>query len=1087
MATQVPEINEFVFNHVGTDTNEYIEVEGPPATSLAGDTLVVLDGDGGEQGVVDNVIAVGTTNAAGYWVTPFLTNQLQNGSQTLLLVSGNTATVGEKLDPAHTGTLATVPWTAVLDGVAVSAGGASDLFYTPVVLTPNFDGQNNVVGGASRIPDGTSTGSVSDWERNDFNLAGLPGKASTPAAGDALNTPGATNVGSAAASKPAPLAATVQAINGPGYLSPLNGRAVSTTGIVTAVELAGSIGYWVQDPAANAVLHQSSAVFVYTGSATGLPSVGSSVSVTGTVSEYLPGGAATNIQVTELGSPVTTVLSTGNALPAAIVLGPTGLALPTGTITSFVGNLNTSTAPLDVADNAADFYRAIEGERVTIPAAVVVGATDQYGDTWVLADGGAGNPSPTPDGGILATSASMNPQRLQVVPDTGVLPGFNPGLSSVGDTLGNVTGVLTYDFGEFQVTPTQAYTPTSGGLVPGVTSFAPDASHLLVADYNIENFNPQAGSRIAQLAQIIGTNLHAPDVIALQEVQDGDGPTDDGLTSSAATAQAIIAAVKAATGITYAYADIAPVNDTSGGQPGGNIRNGFLYNPARVTLVPGSLASITDPNGAFASSRNPLVGQFSFNGQVVTLVNVHNTSQSGSTELFGSTQPYVKYGDAQRQAQAHVITGYVQGLVAANPAAKVEVLGDFNDFDFSPAQQVYTGGSNPLLTDLNLKEPADARFTYDFEGNSESLDHSLATSALYAAADFQTVHVNSQFPEPVQESDHDPSLTLIALPVQAACYVAGTRLLTPAGERPIESLRPGDLLVTAAGTTRPVRWVGRRTIECTQHPEPARVQPVRVQAGAFGPGLPHAELWLSPGHAVRMEGGLVPVELLLNGATIAQVAVPRVTYHHVELDAHDLVLAHGLAAESYLDVGNRHAFEGEGALLLHPDLSARAALAADAARCLPLLGWGEAVVAARAALLARAEALGHATEASHGLHLLADGRPVAPSLVEGEWHHFAVPEGTDALVLASRSWVPSHVRADCNDHRELGVCVLALVLDGRPVPLAAAMPGPGWHAPCAEGALHRWTDGAATLPAGLRAVAVLLGGERRYRVATLAA
>ncbi len=467
MASTTPEINEFVFNHVGTDTDEYVEVKGLPNTSLAGDTLVVLDGDAGQQGVVDNVIPVGTTDAAGYWVTPFLTNQLQNGSQTLLLVSGNTATVGQKLDPAHTGTLASVPWTGVLDGVAVSDGDAGDLFYAPVVLTPNFDGQNNVVGGASRVPDGVNTGSAADWERNDFNLAGLPGKATVPAAGDALNTPGAANAGSAAAVPPAATAATIQAINGVGYLSPLAGRAVSTTGIVTAVERAGSIGFWIQDPAATAGLHQSSAVFVFTNSASGLPSVGSSVSVTGTVSEYLAGGTATNIATTELTAPVTTVLSTGNALPAAVVLGATGLALPTGTISSITGNLNTSTAPLDVADNAADFYRAIEGERVTVPDAVVVGPTDAYGDTWVLADGGAGNPSPTPEGGILATPASMNPQRLQVVPDTGVLPGFNPGLSSVGDTLGSVTGVLTYDFGEFQVTPTQAYTPTSGGLHAG--------------------------------------------------------------------------------------------------------------------------------------------------------------------------------------------------------------------------------------------------------------------------------------------------------------------------------------------------------------------------------------------------------------------------------------------------------------------------------------------------------------------------------------------------------------------------------------------------------------------------------------------
>ena len=143
----------------------------------------------------------------------------------------------------------------------------------------------------------------------------------------------------------------------------------------------------------------------------------------------------------------------------------------------------------------------------------------------------------------------------------------------------------------------------------------------------------------------------------------------------------------------------------------------------------------------------------------------------------------------------------------------------------------------------------------------------------------------------------------------AACYAAGTRILTLRGEVPVETLGAGDRVVTRSGASAPVVWTGHRHVDCRRHPRPADAWPVRIAADAFAPGRPHRDLWLSPDHAVHVDGMLVPAHALLNGVTIVQMPVDTVTYWHLELSRHDVVYAEGLPAESYLDTGNRAAFE----------------------------------------------------------------------------------------------------------------------------------------------------------------------------------
>ncbi|MCJ2034843.1 Hint domain-containing protein [Methylobacterium sp. J-068] len=163
------------------------------------------------------------------------------------------------------------------------------------------------------------------------------------------------------------------------------------------------------------------------------------------------------------------------------------------------------------------------------------------------------------------------------------------------------------------------------------------------------------------------------------------------------------------------------------------------------------------------------------------------------------------------------------------------------------------------------------------------------------------------------------------------CFVTGTgiRVIRDGIEADVavEDLRVGDRAVTASGAIRPITWIGHRDLDGRGRALAHSQQPIRVRAGAFGPGLPARDLSLSPGHPVLVgaeagaQGGhLVPIMCLINGTSIAREPVQAVTYWHVELDAHDILLAEGLAAESYLDWGDRPFFEeGSDHALHNPD------------------------------------------------------------------------------------------------------------------------------------------------------------------------
>ncbi|NGM37002.1 Hint domain-containing protein [Methylobacterium sp. DB0501] len=225
-------------------------------------------------------------------------------------------------------------------------------------------------------------------------------------------------------------------------------------------------------------------------------------------------------------------------------------------------------------------------------------------------------------------------------------------------------------------------------------------------------------------------------------------------------------------------------------------------------------------------------------------------------------------------------------------------------------------------------------------------------AALRVAGNYTTANFSfTQNPIPTGtgqfSSEYDISTNVVL------CFADGTRIRTPGGEIAVERLRVGDRVVTATGAIRPIAWIGHRAFDGAGTALAHDRQPVRIRAGAFGPGLPARDLSLSPGHPVLVgadadgEGGhLVPVMCLINGTTIRREPVAAITYWHVELDAHDILLAEGLPAESYYDMGGRAWFSGADGALLDPDLVPPGAQG----RCRPVAVDGPVVEAERARL-----------------------------------------------------------------------------------------------------------------------------------------
>ncbi|MEL6605517.1 MAG: esterase-like activity of phytase family protein, partial [Cyanobacteria bacterium J06614_10] len=584
-------------------------------------------------------------------------------------------------------------------------------------------------------------------------------------------------------------AAAISDIQGAGHISPLVGEVVKTEGIVTGVAFNG---FYLQGES-DGNDETSDGIFVFTGSQPAV-SIGDEARVFATVSEFIPGGADTgNLSITQLTSPDVAILSSDNPLPEAVTIGTSGRVAPSEIVISddeLPVNLQTEAGNFDPAEDAIDFYETLEGMRVTVEDAVAVSPTRVFNrfsaEAFTLPNQGA---TATPDGVINArggisllsgpdNTGDQNPERVQIQFDPNLLPeGFDTPALTVGDQLGDVTGVVGYSFGNFEVNVTEAFDITPSGLEQEVTTLAGSDTDLTVASYNILNLSAQSedDAQRALLAEQIVSNLGSPDIIGLQEIQDNNGTeggADNLETDATETMQLLVDAIAAAGGPTYAFADIAPEPNAFGGAPGSNIRNAFFYNPERVSL---DSLELLDGLDAFAGSRDPLVGEFTFNGSTVTVVNNHFSSRFGSTPVYGGPQPFVQAGEEAREAQSQEINNFVDDLLSEDADANVVVLGDLNTFQFTnDLAEILPGvGDERVLTNLVAQAEADGdAYSFIFDGNSQILDSLYVSDSLLAGAQFDIVHVNNDFPrddgrnlfeDTVVASDHEPLVAQLSL------------------------------------------------------------------------------------------------------------------------------------------------------------------------------------------------------------------------------------------------------------------------------------------------------------------------------------
>ncbi|TGZ18822.1 hypothetical protein DV517_37950 [Streptomyces sp. S816] len=569
-------------------------------------------------------------------------------------------------------------------------------------------------------------------------------------------------------------AVRIHDIQGTTRLSPYAGQKVTDVpGIVTATRTYGSSkGFWLQDTTPDDNPATSEGIFVYT-SSTPKVAVGDSVTVTGTVSEYVPGGVASGEQsVTEITKPTITTVSTSNAVPAPVVIDAKSVPsryTPQGD-TANGGSIND--LPLQPKKYALDYYESLEGMNVQVKNAHVVTATDPYAELWVTV-----KPHEHHDrrgGTVYGSYDSQNTGRLQIQ-SLGATADFPK--ANVGDTLtGTTTGPMDFNqYGGYTLVAGQIGTLKSGGLQRETTK-KQTGKQLAVATYNVENLDP-SDKTFDQHAAAIVHNLQSPDIVSLEEIQDNNGATDDGTVDASVTVNKLIDAIVAAGGPKYDWRSIDPVNDKDGGEPGGNIRQVFLFNPERVSFVDraggdsttavgvvkehgkaqltASPGRIDPASAAWEDSRKPLVGQFVFQGKTVFVIANHLISKGGDQSLTAQYQPVTRSSETQRHAQAQEVNAFVKDLLKVQKNANVLALGDMNDFEFSGTAKILEGHGELWSAIKSL--PKSERYTYDYEGNSQVLDQILISPAVRRDSfQYDSVHINSEFND--QISDHDPQV-----------------------------------------------------------------------------------------------------------------------------------------------------------------------------------------------------------------------------------------------------------------------------------------------------------------------------------------
>lgn len=559
----------------------------------------------------------------------------------------------------------------------------------------------------------------------------------------------------------------------------------NVTGLVTAK---GPDGFWIRSTKPDTDPRTSESIYVFYNATSGSDlASGDIVSLGGRITEYRSNPAF--LYLTELTRPTIRTISKGNKV-TPLVVGKDTSVPPSEQYTSLdngdvfglpnnVSQISVQNPDLDPKKYGLDFWESIIGELVTVKQPVAVAKPSKYGETYVVGDWKTTGKNGR--GGLTLTQGDGNPDAILI---GSPLDGSrNPNNTRLGDKLNDITGVVHQAFGTYRILPLTSLaikTPKKPDL-PNPVKYKSNGtcSGLTVGDYNIENFSPSS-TGIQGRAEHIVKYLNTPDIVFLQEIQDDDGPTDDGVVTASKTLDVLTSAIAGISSVKYSYVDIAPVNDKDGGQPGGNIRVAYLYNPAVLGLVganPGSSTDATEvlpgpklsfnpgrvspDSSAWEASRKPLAAHWRIlkDNSTFFTVNVHFTSKGGSSSIQGDARPPVNGGVDHRLAQANLTAAFVADILAEDSNAAVITAGDCNEFTFVEPLKMFLAESGLYDLDEAAAIAPVERYTYLFDTNSQELDHMFVSKKVAdRAPKLEHMHVNIWVTYADQISDHDPSV-----------------------------------------------------------------------------------------------------------------------------------------------------------------------------------------------------------------------------------------------------------------------------------------------------------------------------------------
>lgn len=359
-------------------------------------------------------------------------------------------------------------------------------------------------------------------------------------------------------------------------------------------------------------------------------------------------------------------------------------------------------------------------------------------------------------------------------------PGFRitnyshaPQINVGAKLLTQLVGPLSYRVNSYQIAISQPFEIEPSHISLNKSNLTPESGSVTIMTLNCFNLDPHIESkalvknprrdidddwgegRFHTLAQAVVSQANTPDIVALQEIQDSDGAEMSAVVDASATYDLLIQTIEELGGIRYLWVNVDPLLDADGGQPGGNIRNGFLYNPDRVSLVKDSAKVFGAEAQAFENSRKPLIAQFQEkqSQQVIACINLHLASKRHQNSIFAPVEPGVDAKLVVRVEQASIVATQVEALHASG--IKYYVTGDFNDTEFSETLRVLMGNHSANLVECL---PKDERYDYNHRGMLQVLMHGIVSKDMAAnRAEYEIIHGNELIGVKPGEDSSKPS------------------------------------------------------------------------------------------------------------------------------------------------------------------------------------------------------------------------------------------------------------------------------------------------------------------------------------------